>query len=600
MKLSKRIFINSLIIIVVGGLMSTVAGSILISRSVRSEAFSRVSNDLKVAWGVLDRKIDRIVIVSRLLANGFDPSKIINDLPDIMLVFNEQEGHSGWIVKDGRFLEANLSKFYSFISNQLDWSAGSSSGIMKLRYDLLEDLGYSKKLDARSLCDGGYILVLYSACEGEKRTVFCATILNGNDNLIMSLQNLIFGNSYYGGKPFGNVTIFCDDKRVVTTVIGSNNEPAIGTRVSEVVKNRVLGEGKSWLDRAFVVDEWYLSAYEPIVSPGGERIGILYVGVLEKKYVDIRNRSIMVFVSIIIGMIGALALAVFLLSSRIVRPLTNLVKMTDRISSGEFSVDIKPDSGIDEINELTENFSRMARIVEKREKLLTEKNEQLEQTTKDYQELLRFVTHELNNSIGSLLLNANILVDGIVGELKGEQREVAEQLLRDTERFRDMVKNYLNISRLERGKLICRPEPINIKKLVVEPVVKRFERWMKERGFEIRWRWPEEYIVKADRELMDICYSNLIINALKYGKDWIELSIDRNDSGYILGVRNGGEPIPKDKIPLLFQKFSRLVRSSDGAGLGLYLVRKIVEQHGGKVWCSSEREGTGFYMLLPF
>jgi signal transduction histidine kinase len=67
----------------------------------------------------------------------------------------------------------------------------------------------------------------------------------------------------------------------------------------------------------------------------------------------------------------------------------------------------------------------------------------------------------------------------------------------------------------------------------------------------------------------------------------------------VFGVKNGGPPIPAEKIPLLFRKYSRLVKSDDGAGLGLYLVRQIVERHGGEVWCESgEERGTGFYIRL--
>lgn len=603
MKLSRRIFINFLIVVITGGLLSTLAGFILISRSVKSEAFSRVHNDLKVAWRFIDEKIRDIEVVSRILANEIKPDLIVQELPDIMVIFSQGKSKSLVIDENGRKWEVDGSVFWSVLAKELGGKIDTSSGIIKLKTELIEKLGFKLSLENSSICNDGSILALYSVYRKDEHIVFGATILNENETLVISMQDLIFGRDYYDGKPLGTVTIFCNDKRVATTVIGEDGKPAIGTSVSEIVKKRVLEEGKSWLDRAFVVDEWYLSAYEPIVSPERQRIGILYVGLLEKKYVDIRNRTIMIFAGIVILMIGILVLTVFLLSSRIVKPLIKLVTMTGKISSGEFSMSINTDSGIKEINDLTENFNRMARAVERRQKLLIEQNLQLKQTTKEYQELLRFVTHELNNSIGSLLLNVSILLDGTVGDLQGDQREVAEQLLRDTERFRDMVRNYLNISRLERGKLVCKPEPINIKKFVVEPVVKRLDRRIKDERFELRWKWPEEYIVKADGELLDICYSNLIINAIKYGKDWIELTIEKksDEKGiwYVLGVRNGGEPIPEEKIPLLFQKFSRLVKSSDGAGLGLYLVRKIVEQHGGKVWCSSEKDGTGFYMMLP-
>jgi len=116
----------------------------------------------------------------------------------------------------------------------------------------------------------------------------------------------------------------------------------------------------------------------------------------------------------------------------------------------------------------------------------------------------------------------------------------------------------------------------------------------------VSWEWDDGSPIKADSELLDICYSNLLVNALKYGKEWICLSSSRDSKGYVMGVRNGGTPIPEEKIPLLFQKFSRLVKSDDGAGLGLYLVRKIIERHGGEVWCESSAEkGTAFYMRIP-
>jgi signal transduction histidine kinase len=163
-----------------------------------------------------------------------------------------------------------------------------------------------------------------------------------------------------------------------------------------------------------------------------------------------------------------------------------------------------------------------------------------------------------------------------------------------------MVRNYLNVSRLEKGTLKYRPERINMKSGVVEPALRRLSSRIEHKGIEIYWDWKEEALVSVDTDLMDICYSNLIINALKYGKDWMRLTAEREAKSWIFGVVNGGTPIPKEKIPLLFKKFSRLVKSDDGAGLGLYLVQKILEQHGGDVWCESKGgNGTGFFMKIP-
>jgi signal transduction histidine kinase len=178
-----------------------------------------------------------------------------------------------------------------------------------------------------------------------------------------------------------------------------------------------------------------------------------------------------------------------------------------------------------------------------------------------------------------------------------------------------MVKNYLNLSRLEKGTLRYNPEPVDVRQNVILPVLERLQRWLDHSRFDIRWDWPQEVIVFADAALLDIVYSNFIVNALKYGKEWLEFSARREGKGWVLTVANGGTPIPAEKIPMLFKKFSRLVGSSDGAGLGLYLVQKIVERHGGEVWCESDdqagthrpgtpqpgtpRPGTRFSMRLP-
>ena len=116
---------------------------------------------------------------------------------------------------------------------------------------------------------------------------------------------------------------------------------------------------------------------------------------------------------------------------------------------------------------------------------------------------------------------------------------------------------------------------------------------------DLLWDWKQETAVYGDPELLDICYSNLIVNALKYGKKWVKLTLNERANGFVLGVENGGSPIAREKIHLLFQKFSRLVKSDDGAGLGLYLVRQIAERHGGEVWCESDENRTGFYIRLP-
>jgi two-component system NtrC family sensor kinase len=589
MKLANKIFLSFFGIIVFSGISSAIVGTVLVSKSIRNEAFSRVENDLKSAQLFIEDRLSELSIASQILSDGLEWNTTLPGSPTLAFLITEDcarfrrhlEETTGILLPDNRRGVITL-------------------GVITIPADLLDAVSfYSSRVDARTFCEGKNTLWLFSVTAGKKGDAFCGILLNGNDVFISALHEHLFERLLYGTKPFGTVTIFCGPTRIATTVIGPTGEVAVGTRVSGEVEKRVLEGGETWLDRAYVVDDWYLSAYKPIRSPGGKNIGILYVGVLEKKYLDIKRRAVILLSGITIPMIGLLLFGVFLLSKSITKPISALASASRKIASGKRDTGAVHAGGASELKTLAKSFNSMARAILKREELLVKKNEQLEEANRDYQELLSFVTHELNNSIGSLLLNLSILKDGTVGELNEEQKEVLGLVLRDVARFREMVRNYLNISRLEKGTLKYRPEELDLRKKVVEPVLERLEGRIAHKKMNVLWDWDEETRLKADADLMDICYSNLIINAVKYGADWIRLSGKREGAYWLLGVHNGGALIPKEEIPLLFQKFSRLVKSDDGAGLGLYLVRKIVERHGGEVSCTSnETEGTCFRMKL--
>lgn len=576
-------------IIVFSGLASALIGALLINRAVESEALSRLESDLQTARIITGDRLKDLSYYAQSLALGTQKRLHFGIEPDLSILIPEKH-----TVDQKRFLD--------FLVNEGGISPRDpSQGFLNLPLALLMPLGFdAKSLARRSLCYNDTSFWAFAVEHGPMGTAFAGMLLNGNEELVTNLQRLLYGSEYYGDKPFGTVTVFCQDKRVATTVIGPQGDFAIGTRVSDVVRQKVLVEGGVWLDRAYVVDAWYLSAYEPIRNPNEDIVGIFYVGVLEKRYKDIQRRGILILSGIIVPTIGLLLFVVFLLSRRIVRPIATMADASEKIANGDLDTRVRVSSGARELGTLAQAFNQMAVAIRKRELLLREQNVELEETNRDYRELLSFVTHELNNSVGSLLLNVSILADGTLGEIDGEQRETVEQILRDVERFRDMVRNYLNISRLEKGTLKYNPGLIDVRQRVVEPVIQRLQRRIEHRSMDIQWDWGINREVYADNELLDICFSNLVVNALKYGNDWIRLRSYCDNGSFVLGVENGGTPIPEDKIPTLFKKFSRLVQSSDGAGLGLYLVRQIVERHGGEVWCeSSPEKGTGFYMRLP-
>jgi two-component system, NtrC family, sensor kinase len=118
--------------------------------------------------------------------------------------------------------------------------------------------------------------------------VYGGILLNREKSIVDTIGETVFHNEIYQGRSVGTATIFFQDLRIATSVRREDGERVIGTLASEEVTRRVLAEGEQWIDRAMVVGDWYITAYEPIRDIFDQRVGMLYVGILEAKYADVR------------------------------------------------------------------------------------------------------------------------------------------------------------------------------------------------------------------------------------------------------------------------------------------------------------------------
>ena len=144
-------------------------------------------------------------------------------------------------------------------------------------------------------------------------------LINRNYEIVDRIKNIVFKNAKYRGKEIGTATIFLGDLRISTNVMDKEGNRAIGTRAMKEVTEQVLGKGMPWIQRAFVVDDWYITAYEPIRDIQDKIVGILYVGMLESKYALMKERIILLFFLFSLsGMLIALTLS-FLLSWKILK-----------------------------------------------------------------------------------------------------------------------------------------------------------------------------------------------------------------------------------------------------------------------------------------
>jgi signal transduction histidine kinase len=221
-------------------------------------------------------------------------------------------------------------------------------------------------------------------------------------------------------------------------------------------------------------------------------------------------------------------------------------------------------------------------------------------------EMLGFVSHELKNPLSSAMMSLHTVKDGYLGDLTEAQEKSLASVAQSLEYFEDMVKNYLDLSRLEKGELEAHEEVISLYPQVIEPVLEGLRQGLADKGMDVENKIPEDFQVYADSNLLRIVYDNLLSNAVKYGEKGgrIELDGRRDGDDVTLSVFNEGKGIPPEKMPKLFQKFSRLDSpehaKKKGTGLGLYICREIVEEHGGKIWADSKAgEWVRFSFTLP-
>ena len=144
-------------------------------------------------------------------------------------------------------------------------------------------------------------------------------LLNWNYEIVDRIKNIVFKNAKYKGKEIGTATIFLGDLRISTNVMDKEGNRAIGTRAMKEVQEQVLGKGAPWIHRAFVVDDWYITAYEPIQDIQDKIVGMLYVGMMESKYAVMKERLILLFFLFSMsGMLVALTVS-FVLSWKILK-----------------------------------------------------------------------------------------------------------------------------------------------------------------------------------------------------------------------------------------------------------------------------------------
>ncbi|HVN49079.1 MAG TPA: ATP-binding protein [Bacteroidota bacterium] len=222
-------------------------------------------------------------------------------------------------------------------------------------------------------------------------------------------------------------------------------------------------------------------------------------------------------------------------------------------------------------------------------------------------EFIATVSHELRTPLTSLAMGIDLLAQQVVGEINARQKDLLAAAKDDSERLRKLVKELLDLSRMESGKYEMKKELIDFSKLV-EDAVRPLRLPFREKEIELRLSLPDDLpMLSGDSNYLTWVITNLLNNALRHtdagGQVMIFAQREKNDL-LLVAVKDTGHGIPPEYQESIFDKFVQVKSSTEttpgSVGLGLAIAREAVEAHGGRMWVQSQVGiGSTFFFTLP-
>jgi two-component system, NtrC family, sensor kinase len=442
-------------------------------------------------------------------------------------------------------------------------------------------------------------------------------LLTRDLEIVDHVWHLIYGSGQFRDQEVGSVTIFQNDVRIATNVREARGERALGTRASAKVAEAVLQQGETWNARAFVVHDWYMSAYEPIRDYDGDIVGMLYVGLPEYLFTATRDRVIISFF-VIAGLgFAVIIVTTFVMIRSITRPLAEMAAATRRISAGEFDIAIRQDApgeigmlaqsfntmlqGLRQMKEDLEDWGRTLerRVEERREELVTMQARMAEsERLASLGMLAAGVAHEINNPMGGILALTAISLEDM--EPDHPHRENLEEVVRQTERCRDIVRGLLEFSRQSQ----TGSELVDLNEVVRSTLALITNQALFFNIRVVQQLDPDIPRVVAHRSQLEQVCMNLVVNAAQSidgaGTVTVVTAHPVDLDQVELRVTDTGRGIEPDKINRIFDPFFTTKDDGRGTGLGLSIVYGIVTKHRGSITVHSEvGRGSTFTIRFP-
>lgn len=408
--------------------------------------------------------------------------------------------------------------------------------------------------------------------------------LNGWElRMTISAVSKITGNQIFISDPAG-VIISCSDMNIACDHLGRQIDPAvfIQLRSSETFNQMTNLYG-------FYDTPHYVVAQAIQTVDGAGVMGYVFITSDSASIVESWYTFVWVFIAASIAVMLLSLLLSLMTAKRMAQPLDEMARASRKFAHGDFSVRVKEDGRTDEVGALVSAFNSMA--------------DSLEAAEQRRNEFIANVSHELKTPMTTIAGFADGILDGTIP--KEDEEKYLISIRDETRRLSRLVRDMLSASQTNaRAADPSRRTVFDLTELVLQTLLS-FESRATAKNLDVDPQLPDSHIlVLADKDAITQVIYNLLDNAVKFAREGscLTLRLYKDNGKAYVSIKDEGETIPPDDLPFIFDRFHKSDRSrsldKDGVGLGLYLVKSIINSHDEDIAVRSEDGVTEFVFTL--
>ena len=488
----------------------------------------------------------------------------------------------------------------------------------------------------RSIEDRGMMIrALYPVVDQNNEVLAildAGVLLNGNFTFVDVIRDLVYGPGSLIKGSIGTVTVFLEDVRITTNVPIRPGERALGTRVSNEVRSTVLDKGTTWIDRAFVVNDWYISSYEPIIDIDGNRVGMLYAGFLEAPFRQSLINALIVLILLFFILMGLTGLVAVKGAKSIFKPLELMSSVVQATRRGQ-DKRIGEITSRDEIGSLAREFDSMLDLLNERKILLQEWADDLEEKVDERTaelkhknielintitvlrktrqklvvaeklaalgELTAGVAHEINNPTAVMLGNLDLIIAELGDDLAPVQNEI-DLVVDQIYRIKDITNNLLQYARPDSYAGYMSEIDINH---IIRETLKLLHHFRAGTDYRFNLELNAVLAVNINQQELQQVLINLLsnaIHALPEQNGVVSITTRDIDNAAIeIVIEDNGHGMSQEMVSKAFNPFYTTKDQGEGTGLGLSISYGLIRRYGGNIEVTSELgKGTRFVVTL--